>query len=574
MLPRTLSSRLSHPLVAACLLALFAADGAAQPQQLPPVPVPPGNQITEAKRVLGKILFWDEQLSSDNTMACGTCHLPASGGADPRFGTHPGADGVFGTDDDVVASPGMVRSDDSNVYLPDENFGLDVQVTGRAAPTYFSMTQYSPSLFWDGRATANFVDPQTGVTVLQAGAALESQAVGPILSPAEMGHDGRTWDQVIAKLESVTPLRLASNIPPDMAAAVSQSPSYQALFGAAFADGLVSARNIGLAIATYERTLVPDQTPFDAFAAGNPQALTPAQNQGFQFLQQTAACLVCHRPPFFSNFGFHNLGLRPSAEDLGREAITGNPNHRGEFRTPSLRNVGLRDQLMHVGWITNVADAIAFYNAPPFPQVGPTGHSQFTQDQSLIPSPPGAPPGPPLGTINIPPFQIGPIVDFLSNALTDPRAAAETFPFDRPTLHSEVAPANPALISPGSMGTGGIVPRMLAVTPLTVANPDFKFGLDDGLGGAPAWLLLGLAPTAPGTTVHGGVPLGVAPPFLFTGVVPTAGVGAGAGHTTVLSAVDNDPALVGLQLFGQWFVIDRAAQGGLASSPAVRWTGI
>ena len=50
---------------------------------LPPVPVPPENPITEAKRVLGKILFWDEQLSSDNTMACGTCHITGAPGRGP-----------------------------------------------------------------------------------------------------------------------------------------------------------------------------------------------------------------------------------------------------------------------------------------------------------------------------------------------------------------------------------------------------------------------------------------------------------------------------------------------------------
>jgi cytochrome c peroxidase len=40
--------------------------------ELPPVPIPAENPITEPKRVLGKILFWDEQLSSDDTVACGT----------------------------------------------------------------------------------------------------------------------------------------------------------------------------------------------------------------------------------------------------------------------------------------------------------------------------------------------------------------------------------------------------------------------------------------------------------------------------------------------------------------------
>ena len=65
---------------AGCLLA-FTASAA-----LPPVPVPAENPITEPKRVLGKILFWDEQLSSDNTVACGTCHRPGQGRRRPAPG--------------------------------------------------------------------------------------------------------------------------------------------------------------------------------------------------------------------------------------------------------------------------------------------------------------------------------------------------------------------------------------------------------------------------------------------------------------------------------------------------------
>ncbi len=66
---------------------------------LDPVPVPDENPVTEAKRILGKILFWDEQLSSDNTVACGTCHKPGIGGADDRLGVNPGIDFEFNTDD-------------------------------------------------------------------------------------------------------------------------------------------------------------------------------------------------------------------------------------------------------------------------------------------------------------------------------------------------------------------------------------------------------------------------------------------------------------------------------------------
>ena len=71
-------------------------------------------EVAEPKRVLGKILFWEEQLSSDDTVACGTCHIPAAGGADPRLSANPGPDGLFGTADDTIGSAGIVRRNAMN----------------------------------------------------------------------------------------------------------------------------------------------------------------------------------------------------------------------------------------------------------------------------------------------------------------------------------------------------------------------------------------------------------------------------------------------------------------------------
>ena len=88
------------------MLVLALAASSPLAAELPPVPVPAENPITEPKRVLGKILFWDEQLSSDGSVACGTCHRPGAGGGDPRAGRHPGID--KGTIDDVMGSPGIV----------------------------------------------------------------------------------------------------------------------------------------------------------------------------------------------------------------------------------------------------------------------------------------------------------------------------------------------------------------------------------------------------------------------------------------------------------------------------------
>lgn len=412
-------------LALALLVLGLAAPAASQAQPLPPVPVPAENPITEAKRVLGKILFWEEQLSSDDSMACGTCHLPASGGADPRIGLHPGSDGRIGTAGDVVGSPGMFLQDEDGTRLNDPVFGFSRQVTGRAAQSYF-MNLFADELFWDGRAADTFLDPETGLVVIASGGALESQALGPILSSAEMAHQDRDWDHVIAKLGTVMPLRLASNRPADVQAAIDASPSYRELFSEAFGDEDITAARIAMAIATYERTLVPDQSPWDRFIAGQNNAMTASQIQGWNaFRNGPLPCRNCHVPPMFTDNNFYNIGLRPAAEDQGRRAVTGNQADFGNMKTPTLRNTGLRPTLMHTGGITDVPDALDFYS-----EAG--GHRHFTADQSQIPNGGGD-----YDNIRIPGDLRGPLADFIGNALTDPRVAAEQAPFDRPTLSSE-----------------------------------------------------------------------------------------------------------------------------------------
>src|SRR5262245_6849196 len=80
--------------VSAALVGATAVAWATEPR-LPPVPHPAENPPSEAKRVLGKILFFEEQLSSDDTVACATCHVMSAGGTDPRRRRAPGKDGVF-----------------------------------------------------------------------------------------------------------------------------------------------------------------------------------------------------------------------------------------------------------------------------------------------------------------------------------------------------------------------------------------------------------------------------------------------------------------------------------------------
>lgn len=534
-----------HHALAGLSFTVLAAALAAQNQPLPPQPVPPQNPTTVAKATLGKLLFWDEQMSANNRVACGTCHTFPQGGGDLRRAAHPGPDGVTPSPDDSFGSPGIVRSDANNLYQPDASFGFNRQVTKRSSPSPLTAAWF-PELFWDGRARTNFVDPDTNTTLIPTGGALENQALAPLLDHGEMAHDARALAQVVAKLATARPMALATNLPADMATAVSGGATYPQLFQAAFGTTDITSARIAFALAAYQRTLIPNQTPYDAFVAGNQAALTPQQVNGLNVFNGPGRCNLCHTPGLFSDRQFRNLGLRPIAQDVGRQAVTGLATDGGKFKVPSLRNVGLRTSFMHNGQFTSLQQVFGFY-------LGGGGPNLQNKDPLLLP-------------LNVPPQAANDLINFLQNGLTDPRVAQGLAPFTRPTLRSQLLPEGGAQYGLGSLGAGGRVPNTMAEVPANVGNVDFKLGVNNAVGGALSIFVLA---TAPAATVLSGVNVSVA---LGTGetLVPiplngAAGV-AGAGYATLKVAVPPIPALSGLTLYSQWFVFDASVAAGVATS--------
>ena len=400
-----------HRLAALALLFLSARTFAA----LPPVPVPAENPITEAKRVLGKALFWDEQLSTNGTIACGTCHRPGFGGADPRAGRNPGTD--KGTIDDVRGSPGIVLLDREGKPQPHPVYGKEPQVTPRLAPSNFGAL-WAGQVFWDGRAGPVVTDPLSGETVIAHGGALENQVLSALLNPSEMAKTGRTWADLASDVTSRRPLALATDLPSDVAAALATAPTYAKLFAAAFDDSGVTPVRIAFAIATYERTLVADQTAWDRYEAGDANALPSRAASGWRAMQ-AFHCTACHTPPLFTNNDFFQIGLRRVDFDRGRENVTHDAKDAGDMKVPSLRNAALRPRFMHTGEFTNLASAIRFYqNSIPLPE----------RDDI---------PGFGIYAFNVSQVDEADIREFIAAGLTDPRVRDETFPFDRPKLRSE-----------------------------------------------------------------------------------------------------------------------------------------
>lgn len=519
-----------------CVIGTIALLSVAAQGSLPPVQSPGANPPTEAKRVLGKMLFWDEQLSSDNRMSCGTCHKPASGGS--TGGTrNAGFDGTLNTADDAFGASGVVRADASGSYRLDTLFPGVARVTPRNPPTVLGAA-YANQVFWDGRGTGVFLDPITGQAFgSDPRLALEVLGLRPPVDAVEMAHEGRNWATIVTKLQSVRPLALAETLPADVEAILASNPTYSQLFQSAFGTPVITPSRVAMAMGTYQRTLVPDLTPWDSFVAGQQGALTPRQQQGLQAFG-AVGCQSCHTQPLFTNQQFHNIGLRPPAEDPGRQAVTGAPFDRGRFKTPTLRNVGLRSVFMHNGSFSSLEDIVRFYGQ------APGARQRFTEniDQRVL-------------GIRVQESQIIAIADFLRHGLTDARAASESFPFDRPVLWSERVAQHAQNAGGGRVALDGTTPRMIASDPPMIGNADFRLGVRGLQPGEPALLVRSDRPPSP---------FGTLSPAIFV----TSATAGSDGVATAFLPLTLGNAQPGETRFYQWIIAPANSQRFAASDAA------
>ena len=127
----------------------------------------------------------------------------------------------------------------SGAYLGSA-FGIQKQVTPRKAPTIVNAA-YRDRLFYDGRAIdGTFTDPVTGQVVATGDVALENLIKGPPLNTVEMGHVGRSWTDVAAKIATARPLALASNIPTRLSSFIGGAVTYNQLFEQVYGPGAVA----------------------------------------------------------------------------------------------------------------------------------------------------------------------------------------------------------------------------------------------------------------------------------------------------------------------------------------------
>lgn len=204
---------------------------------------------------------------------------------------------------------------------------------GDARATFETITggegeRNSPTIINSGFYTANFWDGRA--------ASLEEQALGPIENPNEMNQ---SLDELINELKAIE--------------------GYEKHFLAAFDDG-ITAKNIGKALAAFQRLVIVSDTPFDRFLEGDKDALTTEETRGLELFIGKAFCITCHNGENLSDNEYYNLGL--SSEDEGRYTVTGDERDLGRFRTPSLYGITHTAPYMHNGSIETLEEVIEFYN--------------------------------------------------------------------------------------------------------------------------------------------------------------------------------------------------------------------
>ena len=208
--------------------------------------------------------------------------------------------------------------------------GVRSQHGTRNSPTVLNSVYYETQ-FWDGRA-----------------ASLEEQAQAPIQNPVEMAHTLRGVEQKL-----------------------SADPTYVSEFKLAFGPGAITIRRVVNAIASFERTMVSGNSPFDRWYYGHDEhAVSDSAKRGFDIFRdpRKGNCASCHEVnehyALFTDNKFHNIGIGASEDkvvDEGRYIVTHRDRDHGAFKTPSLRNIALTAPYFHDGSRKTLKETVDFY---------------------------------------------------------------------------------------------------------------------------------------------------------------------------------------------------------------------
>ncbi len=318
-------------------------------------PLGPRPEADPALVSLGEALFFDPILSGNRDISCGSCH-------------HPGA----GSGDGLPLSAGTGGAGDG----PERRVGADRTLVPRNAPPLYNRGHEQwRTMFWDGRVEV--VDgairsPAGDVLPDGLNSVLAVQAMFPPTSrvemrgkPGEVSPDGRPNEIALIGDRDLPAIWDA------LAKRVVTEPGYEELLAAAFPAVQrteLSFVDLANAIATYEATaFVADQSPWDAFLAGDDRALDDAALAGASLFYGDGGCSACHSGVLMTDQRYHATGVpqvgpgRDAAApaDRGRADVEGSAaEDEYAFRTPSLRNVAISGPWMHDGAYDVLEDAV------------------------------------------------------------------------------------------------------------------------------------------------------------------------------------------------------------------------
>ena len=358
------------------------------------IPQDPNNPLTPEKIALGQLLFHETGLmkfparpQGQESASCASCHHASAGFQANRFqGIGEGGVG-FG-------SAGEGR-------IPDPTYPEAIRDTQPIRTPSAMNGAYQLNHHWNG---------QFGATGANIGT--ESQwTPGTSVGRNSLGFQG-IETQAIAGM-SIHRLAMDKTIADEF--------GYTSMFDAAFPTEPIGTRytliTAGLAIAAYERTLLPSRAPWQLWLKGDLQAMTEPQKTGAELFFGKAKCFNCHSGPALSenNFravGFRDLYQRGDAnnananvmENKGRGGFTGRPQDNFKFKTPQLYNLADSPHYGHGSSIFAVREVIEYFNAA-IPQ-NPT-----------VPTNQLDPLFKPLGLTT---QEINSLTDFVLNALRDP----------------------------------------------------------------------------------------------------------------------------------------------------------
>lgn len=318
------------------------------------IPQDPKNWLSAEKVALGQLLFHETGLAirpkqgeGMNTYSCASCHFASAGFQAGRFqGIGEGGTG-FGVN-------GEGRAADATYSVND----LDVQPI--RSPSAMNGA-YQEVMLWNGQFGSQGVNVGTE----------NAWAPNTPIFNNHLGFHGLET-QAIAGL-SVHRL--------DVDTALLESTNYKALFDAAFPNVPEAERytriTSGLAIAAYERTLLANEAPFQAWLRGDYNAMSDAEKEGALLFFGKAGCSSCHSGPALNSMAFYALGMKDlfdcdeptfltavdSPADLGRGGFTGRPDDNYQFKVPQLYNLKDSPFFGHGGTFRSVRDVVAYKNA-------------------------------------------------------------------------------------------------------------------------------------------------------------------------------------------------------------------